>query len=302
MYTAMMAHTYSGDPHSVVGWCASRKLNGNRAIWNGKVLQTLGRYSGAKIIYPPHWWSTSLPKLVPLDGELWHTSDDKDLVRSIAGQGIAKSVSDPRWADIKYMVFDYKPYSTYDSMSSVAMLPEWINHSYYLNYTWKERQQILRTIEYNSIVQLCEQTDILSVEHVRQLLSRSKDLSWEGLVFANPEGTYICNRSHDLLKSKPLFDHECYINGIEMGEGRNTGKVGALKCFLVWNEQIITFKGGRLDMVRQRVSFNVGIGLSDDLRESYMDRRPKRIKFSFLEVSKTGIPQSPCFLEESSDN
>jgi hypothetical protein len=311
-YTAIMAHTYSGDPYSIVGWCSSRKLNGNRAIWNGKTLQTLGRYSGAKIIYPPAWWSQSaLPIGIPCDGELWHVSDDKDLVRSIVGQGIGKSTIDPRWADIRYMVFDYKPYSLYESMKSTIDLPPWVCHDYYLNYKWSQRQEILHNsiikhIDYcvknNMITQCvqCEQTQILSADHAKELIDKSKNSSWEGLIFANPEGLYTCTRSHNLLKSKPMYDYECYVNGIEMGDPlkKYAGVVGSLKCFLVWNEQVLTFKGGRDDMIGQRVSFDVS-GMSDDLRESWMDpsKRPSIIRFSFLEVSKYGIPQSPNYIE-----
>jgi DNA ligase-1 len=298
-YTAIMAHTYSGDPHSVIGWYASRKLNGNRAVWNGKTLQTLGRYSGSKIFYPPAWWSKSaLPAGVPLDGELWHINDDKDLVRSIAGQGIGKSVVDPRWADIRYMVFDYKPYSCYPD-TSIEMLPPWASHKYWLNYNWLERQRILQSVigpDRSNLI-LCKQTPMNSTESVKSVLDESLRLGWEGIVFANPQGEYTCKRSHDLLKSKPLYDHECYTNGIEMGEGRHIGRVGALKCFLTWNEQVTSFKGGRDDMIGMRVSFNVGGGLTDDLRESFMENRPNKIRFSFLEVSKVGIPQSPNYLE-----
>lgn len=306
MYTAMMAHSYSGDPYSVVGWYASRKLNGNRAIWNGQILQTLGRYSGSKIIYPPAWWSRSaLPQGVPLDGELWHISDDKDIVRSIAGQGISKSVNDVRWADVRYMVFDYKPYSMYN----VNVLPMGFSDNYLLNYKWEQRQYILK----NNVVKhgvslpstilnnlfLCKQNVMKTIEDVQAIINSSKELNWEGVMFVNPEGLYTCDRSHDVLKSKPLFDHECFVNGIEPGEGKHLGKVGALQCFLTWNEQVTSFKGGRDNMIGQRVSFKVGGGISDDLRSLWMDsdKRPRAIRFSFLEVSKFGIPQSPNYLE-----
>jgi hypothetical protein len=313
-YTAMMAHTYSGDPYSVIGYYASRKLNGNRAIWNGFTLQTLGRYSGSKIIYPPAWWTrAALPTARPLDGELWHVTDNKDLVRSIAGQGIAKSVNDVRWTDLRYMVYDYKPYSTYPQMS-INILPSKYCHDFYLNYLWQQRQDILHSVVFehnlsrlkdNNIaddpyLQKCDQTLMTSAEQVKEYIAYSKAMGWEGIVFANPQGEYICNRTHDLLKSKPLYDHECYVNGIKLGDPdkKYAAVVGSLKCFLTWNEQVTSFKGGRDDMIGQRVSFDVS-GMDDIQRSDWLDpdKRPKHIRFSFLEVSKVGIPQSPNYLE-----
>jgi hypothetical protein len=306
----MMAHTYSGDPYSVIGWYVSRKLNGNRAIWNGFTLQTLGRYSGSKIIYPPAWWTAAAcPTARPIDGELWHVSDDKDIVRSVAGQGIAKSVADIRWHDIYFMAYDYKPYSAYGI--SIDMLGAKFCHDYYLGYKWIERQKILSdtvsvhnsmcvTRGIQSHLRLCKQYVMQDAAKVAATLDCSKANSWEGIVFANPQGEYVCNRSHDLLKSKPMYDHECYVNGINLGkpEGKYASVVGSLRCFLTWNEQVTSFKGGRDDMIGNRVSFDVS-GMDDSQRSEWLipENRPKHIRFSFLEVSKDGIPQSPNYLE-----
>jgi DNA ligase 1 len=305
-YTAMMAHSYGGDPHSVVGWYASRKLNGNRAIWNGYVLQTLGRYSGSKVIYPPAWWvATVLPKGRPLDGELWHITDDKDILRSIVGQGIGKSVVDPRWADIRYVVFDYKPYCMYN-YSGAPLDPKY-SSLYMSNHRWVERQGIIQetVLSHNNnivgdpLLIMCEQTLVGQSDDpicgAKHIIENSNQCGWEGVVFANPNGMYECVRSHNLLKSKPLFDHECYVNGFEPGEGKYLGMVGSLKCFLTWNEQVLTFKGGRHEMIGNRVSFKVS-GMDDSLRSDWMEHLPHRIRFSFLEVSKFGIPQSPNYL------
>ncbi|NQW99944.1 DNA ligase, partial [bacterium] len=61
---AMLAKTYEGE--NPKGWLMSEKLDGVRALWNGRELMT----RNGNVILAPGWCTSALPA-VSLDGELW---------------------------------------------------------------------------------------------------------------------------------------------------------------------------------------------------------------------------------------
>lgn len=89
----MRANTYEGE--NPKGWLMSEKLDGVRAVWNGRGLVT----RNGNVILAPEWFTAALPA-VALDGELWAGRECFQRVTAIirgTGEG---------WQEITFRVFD----------------------------------------------------------------------------------------------------------------------------------------------------------------------------------------------------
>lgn len=286
---AMLAHHYSGE--NVLGWYASRKLNGWRMIWipytKGMSLNntpfvtqplsglasglwTLGRYSGPKPIYAPDWWMKDLPDHC-LDGELWHASDDISYVKSIAGQGADKSMSDERWNTLQYKVFNI-----------------WSPKE---DYTWRYNYLKIKELD-RQYVSCLEQTQITPDYDINKNVLPDT----EGLMLVNPYSYYEHKRSRNLLKIKHCLETEAEVVAINPGEGKHKGRMGSIQVKLVWDEKVTSVFGGTSGMIGRPVCFKIGGGFSDEQREKSVPIGAF-IRFSYLGVTTNGIPISPNFLE-----
>jgi len=78
---------------------------------------------------------------------------------------------------------------------------------------------------------------------------------FEGIMIKEMQAPYICKRSTDWMKWKPVITVDLEVIGIEEGTGRNEGRLGALVCCGIDDGKEITV--------------NVGSGFSDDDRDSY---------------------------------
>ena len=80
---------------------------------------------------------------------------------------------------------------------------------------------------------------------------------FEGIMIKELQAPYICKRSTDWMKFKPVYDYDLTVIGIEEGTGKNQGRMGALVCEGVDDDKHITV--------------NVGSGYTDVERQSYWD-------------------------------
>ena len=78
---------------------------------------------------------------------------------------------------------------------------------------------------------------------------------FEGIMIKNMDAPYICKRSTDWMKWKPVITVDLQVVGLQEGTGRNEGRLGALVCSGVDDGKEITV--------------NVGSGFSDADRDSY---------------------------------
>lgn len=78
---------------------------------------------------------------------------------------------------------------------------------------------------------------------------------FEGVMIKELEAPYICKRSTDWMKYKPVITVDLEVVGVEEGTGRNQGRLGALVCHGVDDGKEITV--------------NVGSGFSDADRDDY---------------------------------
>ena len=101
----------------------------------------------------------------------------------------------------------------------------------------------------------------------------------EGVMLRKANSHYEHARSKAMLRHKPTFTDEATVTGHDPGKGRNAGVVGALTCD--WNG----------------VRFNVGVGLTDEVRAT----PPKigvRVTFSYSGLTDQGVPRFPVFVAE----
>jgi DNA ligase-1 len=78
---------------------------------------------------------------------------------------------------------------------------------------------------------------------------------FEGIMIKDTGAPYICKRSTDWMKWKPVITVDLEVIGLEEGTGRNAGRLGALVCNGIDDGKEITV--------------NVGSGFSDEDRDSY---------------------------------
>ena len=97
----------------------------------------------------------------------------------------------------------------------------------------------------------------------------------------NPQTQYKGGRTTDLLKVKTFHDTEAFVTGFENGTGRNNGRVGALLC--------IDTDG---------VTFKVGTGLKDYMRDKPPAIGTCIITYKYQEKTRDGKPRFPVFVRE----
>lgn len=82
---------------------------------------------------------------------------------------------------------------------------------------------------------------------------------FEGIMIKSMDAPYLCKRSTDWMKWKPVCDYDLTVIGIEEGTGKNVGRMGALVCEGIDDGKHITV--------------NVGSGYTDEERNSYWDNK-----------------------------
>jgi DNA ligase-1 len=78
---------------------------------------------------------------------------------------------------------------------------------------------------------------------------------FEGIMIKEMQAPYICKRSTDWMKWKPVITVDLEVIGVEEGTGRNQGRLGALVCCGIDDGK--------------EISVNVGSGFSDADRDDY---------------------------------
>lgn len=320
------------------GWLWSRKLNGFSMLWDGGIStgkpigQVLwgkprtredrytvctGLWTGdGHIIHAPKWWYENFPRYVPLQGECWYK--DNKWFSAVCNAAPKTSFHDSRWMDLRFMVYNYKPYSTFCTIN-IEDIPE-TERIYYSNLTFGARVELVNNEVYlaknkSVLVPLVDvEQDIITVntdlnkllqEKTAGIATNSSDAyGWEGIMLTNPAAKYTCGRSYDLLKLKPDYDIEVEVVGHNQGLGKHSERMGSLRVKLIWNEKVLSFHGGRADHVGKIVFFNVGGGFSDAQREwEYVKDKfayGTIIKINFNEVGENGaIPSSRLSLDWS---
>jgi DNA ligase 1 len=196
----LLAQNYSDrfDPRH---YLVSEKLDGVRALWDGKHL----RFHSGKLIHAPAWFTTPLPKHA-LDGELWMGRQSFD---RLSGAVRRQEPVDAEWEKISYQVYE---------------LPNGEG-------SFSERIALLQTSVAQAALpwlQVLPQVRVADKAALILKLAQMVADGGEGLMLHRADAAWQTGRSEVLLKLKPQQDAEAVVVGHEAGQGKYQGMLGAL--------------------------------------------------------------------------
>ncbi len=186
------------------GWLMSEKLDGIRALWNGKELTTR---NGHKIA-APQWFLEGFPPFA-LDGELWSKRGEFEKIQSI----VMRKKPHNGWKKLTYNIFDV-PEQEGGLKERLNILENWIksNNAPYLRIIYQFR--------------------CAGEEHLHQFQYKIESLGGEGVIVRHPTAPYIHGRTDLALKVKSFEDAECKVTAHTPGKGRFKNMLGSLDCRL----------------------------------------------------------------------
>lgn len=197
----LLAEVYRDDI-DVTQYLVSEKLDGVRAIWDGKAL----RSRTGKTINAPAWFIAGLPNTL-LDGELWMGRGRFEQVSAAVRR---EQPNDEEWQQIRYMIFE---------------LPE-------MSGSFTLRAERIYDLVQQTKTPWLQAVEQFSVEDRGALHQRMKEVvkaGGEGLMLHQADAPYETGRSNVLLKLKPWDDAEAIVVGYVPGKGKHNGVLGALR-------------------------------------------------------------------------
>lgn len=248
----LLAKTFDPDKHDPTGWWMSEKLDGVRAIWTGeKFVSRTG-----KPFFAPAWFYRDFPK-VSLDGEFFigrgRFQDTVSVVRK-------KIPVKKEWIDVWYWVFDAP-----DRIGPFEERMMWVKG--------------LLCCGCNVRIRIVQQIPCAHMQHLLDYHESIKSGGGEGVMLREPGSFYVPKRSGTLLKVKEVLDGIAVVTGHQPGEGKHTGRLGALLCRDVETD----------------AKFKIGTGFSDVERES-PPANGDRVRYAYQELTQSGVPRFPRYL------
>ena len=189
--------TSLSPPHYLV----SEKLDGVRALWDGKTM----RFRSGRTIAAPDWFLAGLPKTA-LDGELWIAHQQFDLVSATVRRANAV---DAQWRMVRYHVFDLPG----DARSFALRAAAIVDVVQRADTPW---------------LQAIKQTRFADAKSLQQHLDATIAMGGEGLMLHHQDALWRPGRSGDLRKLKATPDDEALVVAHIPGKGRFKGRMGAL--------------------------------------------------------------------------
>ena len=195
----LLAKVYKQE--NVSEWWVSEKLDGVRAIWNGKKLH----FRSGKLISAPNWFIENFPEQL-MDGELWMGRGTFEKL-----SGIVRKIqpNHNEWRQVSYMLFE---------------LPE---HPGTFTRRVRKMVKLTETLKI-SWLQPIPQIRLNSENALLNMLDEIVTKGGEGLMLHQADSLYHSGRSDDLLKLKPWQDAEATVVEILPGKGKFSGMMGSL--------------------------------------------------------------------------
>lgn len=197
----LLAETYQGSEDVSQYW-VSEKLDGVRAVWDGRVL----RFRSGRPVAAPAWFIAGLPP-TPLDGELWAGRDRFDQLSATVRREVP---DDAEWRQVRYMIFEL-PQGRGTFSERVAGIQEVVARA---RTPW---------------LGVVEQFRLPDRQALLQRLEIVRKGGGEGLMLHRADAPYVTGRSEALLKVKPWLDAEARVVAHLPGKGRYAGMLGALR-------------------------------------------------------------------------
>lgn len=186
------------DPRA---YAVSEKLDGVRALWDGKKL----RFRSGREIAAPAWFIAALPAQ-SLDGELWMGRGSFDRLSATVRK--AQPVDD-EWRAVRYMVFD----------APVTGLT--------FRQRYQRAQELLSSVESQWLL-VVAQAQVGQAHEVPDRLQSVVDQGGEGLVLHHWDALWQPGRSAAVRKLKPQPDEEARVLALVPGKGQFKGQMGGL--------------------------------------------------------------------------
>lgn len=197
----LLANVYSAQV-DVAQYLVSEKLDGVRAVWDGKTL----RFRSGKPIHAPAWFVAGLPPQA-LDGELWMGRGSFERLSAAVRKDVPV---DAEWRQVRYMIFEL-PGVSGSFRQRVDQIGRLVRQA---NVSW---------------LQQVEQFPVADHAALRQQLAAVVAAGGEGLMLHRADAVYETGRSDTLLKLKPWLDADAEVIGHRAGKGRHAGSLGALQ-------------------------------------------------------------------------
>lgn len=183
------------------GWLVSEKLDGVRALWDGKQL----RFRSGREVAAPSSFLARLPARA-LDGELWLGRGRFD---ELSGLVRRASPDDALWAELRYMLFELPGGEGGFELRAAALA------GIAREARWPQLQAV-------------PQEHLPDRSALRARLDAVVQGGGEGLMLHRADAPWQTGRSRVLLKLKPVQDADAVVIGHVPGRGRLEGRLGAL--------------------------------------------------------------------------
>lgn len=233
------------------GYLVSEKFDGVRALWDGRAL----RFRSGLAVNAPSWFLARLPRL-PLDGELWLDRGQFDALSGIVRKAVPV---DAEWRTLRYQLFDLpgaaEPFSVRAS----------------------ELRALTRAVGWQQLMAVAQDT-VADRAELQRRFEAVVDAGGEGLMLHRADARWQPGRSAALLKLKPMHDAEAVVVAHVAGQGRHTGRLGALRL-----------------RTPQGHEFVVGTGFSDAQR-ALPPSEGNTVTYRFRGLTSTGLPRHASFL------
>lgn len=267
------------NDNNIKEFLVSEKLDGVRAIWNGKELKT----RNGNIINAPKCFTNNFPNF-SLDGELWSKRNDFSNISSIVKKLDSACES---WKEIKYYVFDVPPKDNQNCNNLE-------NKLCFLEHRLQILQDYLKNK--NTTIRIIKQEKLDSIKSLESKLQQITRQNGEGLVIRKNFAPYESGRSNNAFKLKMTQDSECKVKGYTKGKGKFEGKMGAIIC----TQSLESFNPiihplMTKDNKKEMIEFKIGSGFNDKMREN-PPKIDSIITYKFQGFSKNGLPKFPVFL------
>lgn len=196
----LLAQNYSNkfDP---VNYLVSEKLDGVRALWDGKNL----RFRSGRMIHAPAWFTAAFPAHA-LDGELWMGRRSFERLSAAVRR---QEPLDAEWKNISYQLYEL-PDSEGDFSARIRHLQASVTQA---NVSW---------------LQVLPQVRVTDKSALNIKLKQVAQDGGEGLMLHRADALWQTGRSDVLLKLKLQLDAEARVVAHESGQGKYQGMLGAL--------------------------------------------------------------------------
>ncbi|WP_255658971.1 DNA ligase [Methylophilus sp. Leaf408] len=196
----LLAHIYQ-QGLDVREYLISEKLDGIRAVWDGKQLVSRQGHP----IHAPAWFTKQFPSQA-LDGELWIARGQFELLSATVRQTVPE---DAAWRKVIYYVFELP--NAEGSFADRA----------------RRLEQLARKVN-SPYLKVIKQFHVQDEQSLKRTLDNVVAKHGEGLMLHRADAPYLTGRNHALLKLKPQLDAEAIVIAHVPGKGKYVGKMGAL--------------------------------------------------------------------------